>query len=237
MRAVSVFGDVVVCTPTVRPRAAIFEAARAEWRRYGVEPIARVQPDDWPLSNASQRRNADLVLHDALTARPDAGFILMAEDDVLLGPELDLWLPGLKLLGAPVSLFVHRWHLYPNEIRRLRGRPCPERIVRLRPLQAWWGAIAVLLPRPLAEATLAWRSERVAWDIHLRAFLLAHGIPLLAPVPNPVQHLGAPTSIGGNTGEGHSVTFGLPSDRSGISPPVGIDWCPYGDWDPDPRAS
>lgn len=234
----SVFDDVAVYIPSVRPRAAVLEATLAEWRRFGVEPTVQLQPDDWPLSGPSQRRNAERTLRRALDERPDATHILVSEDDILLAPELEVWIPALKQLHAPSTLYLTGLSLYPQSIRLAcrEGLAIPECIVRIRHIALWWGTLAMLLPRAIAEDSLRWKSQLHGWDIHLQDFFRRRAIPLYAATPNPVQHRGVPTSIPANSGAERSATFGRPSDRGGISPVPWIDWCPRGDWDPDPRA-
>jgi hypothetical protein len=112
----------------------------------------------------------------------------------------------------------------------------PERIVRLRELRNWWGSQAILLPRAIAEAVSRWESSYHGWDVHLKYFLLTEGVPLYVPVPNPVQHRHGPSVHKPGGPFPYSATFGRASDGGGISPPSGIDWCPQGYWEPDPRV-
>src|SRR6476619_7604274 len=102
----SAFDDIVVCLPTVRLRAAALAETLAQWRQFGVTPLVETQPDDWPLGGASHRRTTERLLRRALDARPDAAYVLFTEDDVDLSPDLPAWLPALKLLRAPVTLYV-----------------------------------------------------------------------------------------------------------------------------------
>jgi len=232
------FDDVVVCTPSVRSRADVLALTLAEWQRFGVEPLVHRQPDDWPLTDVSARRNAEATLRVALATAPAARYMLFAEDDILLAPELEQWMHALKTLQAPATLYLNgrlhyprRWH------RQFDGRqPAPEGILRVRLLAGWYGTLAVLLPRWVAEAVLCWSSDWYGWDIHLREFLRRHGLPLYAVNPNPVQHRGVPTTHRPDAGTERSSTFGLPDDRRGISPPTGINWLDYGGWDADPTV-
>jgi hypothetical protein len=233
----SVFDDIAVCIPTVRSRAEVLEETLAEWRRFDVTPLVQLQPDDWPQNGPSQRRNADCTLRRALDERPDASHVLFCEDDVLLAPELEVWIPALTYLGAPSTLFLSGWRNYPRSFSSGTAGAVPERLMRVRRMPVWWGTLAILLPRSIAEDVLRWESDLKGWDVHLGAFLRRHAVPLFAPVPNLVQHRGIVSSLHPEKRIERSATFGRPSDGGGISPPSAIKWCPYGDWDPDPRVS
>lgn len=206
------------------------------WRGFGVEPLIQLQPDEWLLGH-SQRRNCDHALERALVEHPAAAYILLSEDDIILAPELETWMPALKLLHAPATLYLNGLTHYPPDIqRRCRAkRTLPEGIIRVLRMGSWYGSLAILMPRAFVESLLRWSSELQGWDIHVQAFLLRNRIPLYAPVPNPVQHRGVPTTHRADAGWERSASYGLPSDGSGVSPAVGIDWPAIGGWDPTPQ--
>jgi hypothetical protein len=233
-----VFDAVVVVIPTVAQRADVLQAMLADWARFGVTPIVQLQPADWPLTGDSQRRNADIAIRRAVEERPDARYVLYCEDDILLGPQLELWMPALMNLHAPVTLFLTSHYYLPPALRHRMEKPwaVPERIVRVRGLRNWWGSQAVLMPRDFVDDLLRWESSYACWDIHFKEFLVRHGIPMYAPIPNPVQHRDIVTSIPTNVAIPRSPTYGRPSDGGGISPPPEPGWCPIGDWVPDPRV-
>jgi hypothetical protein len=230
----SVFDDVVVCIPTVASRASVLAETLEEWSRFGVEPLVQLQPDEWTVGHF-HRRNSDRTFERALTEYPGAEFILFSEDDILLSPDLEVWIPAL--LGAPVTLFLDGWEHYPRQVRRRcrAGRVAPEGIVRVHRPGIWHGSLAILLPRRIAQASLDWSSDLQGWDIHFQAFILRHRIPLYAPVPNLVQHRGVPTTHRPDAGGESSATFGLPADGAGISPAAGVDWLALGGWDASPN--
>ena len=232
----SVFDDIVVCIPTVRPRARVLAETLAEWRRFDVEPLVQLQPDEWPVGH-SQRRNCDDTLSRALREHPKARYILVSEDDILLAPELELWIPALKLLHSPATLYLNGLVHYPPDIQRhcRARRTVPECIVRVQRLGAWYGSLAILMARAIAESTLRWSSELQGWEIHFQTFMLRNRIPLYAAVPNPVQHRGVPTTHRQDAGWEPSASFGLRIDGSAVSPAAGIDWPAIGGWNPAPH--
>jgi hypothetical protein len=215
------FADVVVCLPSVRARAAALAETLAQWRRFGVTPLVELQPDDWPLGSSSQRRTAERALRRALDARPDAAYVLFTEDDVDLSPDLPTWLPALKQLNAPVTLYVTGHLHYPLRIQRqLRAHaPLEEGIVQIVAQHRWYGTLAVLLPRELVEDVLCWESGATGWDVQLQSFLTARHIRVSVTVPNLAQHRGLPTSASPGRGHERSLTFGQPHSGGGTSPP------------------
>jgi hypothetical protein len=220
---VNVFDDVVVCLPTVPSRAAVLAETLAQWARLGVTPLVETQPADWPLGGPSQRRNAERALRRALDERPDVSHVLFTEDDVDLAPDLPAWLPAMRWLDAPVTLFVPLLRHYPPAIRRQiqRGQPLTEGLVPNEHLDGWWGTQAVLLPRRLVEDVLCWESGRHGWDAHLQHYLETHGLTLYVTVPNLVQQRPVRTLMteSADGGQHRSQTFGLPSTGGAISPP------------------
>jgi hypothetical protein len=220
---VNAFRDIVVCLPSVPARAEVLAQTLAQWARFGVEPLVALQPVDWPLGGPSQRRTAERALRRALDERPDASHVLFTEDDVDLAPDLPNWLPAMRWLDAPVTLFVPTLRHYPPAIRRQiqRGWPLTEGLVPNEHLDGWWGTQAVLLPRQLVEAVLCWESGRYGWDAHLQYYLETHGLTLYVTVPNLVQQRAVRTLMTDNptAGQHRSQTFGRPSTGSAISPP------------------
>lgn len=233
------FEDVIVCTPTVAMRAPVFAQTLAAWHRFGVQPLVQMQPHDWPLSGESQRANADIAVQRAVEEYPDANYVLFAEDDLLLDPQLDIWMPALKALDLPVTLFLSGTHQHPRSYRRYAQNavPLPERIVQIRHLDRWWGSQAVLIPRWLCLELIAWPSDWVCWDIHFQKFLLDREIPLFAPIPNLVQQIAIPSSNPTAQIAPHSATYGRRGDGSGISFALPRNFTPRGDWQPDPRVT
>ncbi len=231
------FADIAICTPTVAQRAAVLALTLAEWRRFGVEPFVHVQPADWRMSTKSARRTGDETLRLVLAQRPEARFILYAEDDLLLSDDLPNWLHALKMLGAPATLYLSGKHHYPNPYRPADSRAAAiaEGVFEVQRFADWYGTLAVLLPRWLAVAVLGWPSPYHGWDTNLQEFLAAHGIPLYGVCPNPVQHRGAPTTHRPGAGWERSSTYRLASDRGGISPGEGVDWLASGGWHADPQ--
>lgn len=232
------FADVAVGIPTVRSRAEALAATVAEWRRFGVTPLVQLQPDDWPHTGESARRNGDALLARVLDECRDARYILYCEDDVLLSPELPYWIPACKHLNAPVTLVLDGERHYPSPLRsRLRSHnPLPERIFLVHKLHEWWGSQCVWLPREIAEQVRDWPSRFYCWDVHLQQFLLQHGVPLYSVFPNLAQHRDVVSSLHPDRHVLHSRSFGLAGDGSAISPPHDNNWCVYGAWHPDPRA-
>ncbi|RIK39625.1 MAG: hypothetical protein DCC58_14970 [Chloroflexi bacterium] len=237
MAGVSAFDAVAIGVYSVPGREQTLRETLGEWRQFGIEPLVQVQPADWPRTEKSAFVNAETMLRRLLDEYPQASHLIFSEDDVQVAPELEVWLPGLLWLGAPVTLFLVGWQHYPQQLQQAnRETVLPERIVRVRRMHWFWGSQALLLPRGLVEELLTWRSGRLGWDLHFAAYLRRHAIPLIAPVPNLVQHRGQVSTLHPDREEfPYSTTFGLPSDGSGISPPSDIDWCPCGDWEPDPR--
>lgn len=211
----SAFRDIVVCLPTVTNRAEVLAQTLAQWRRHDVAPLTQLQPADWPVGGASQRRNAEGALRRALDARPDASHVLYTEDDIDLAPDIADWLPDLCALDAPATFYVTGDIHYPRHIRGqlYARRPVSAGIIPLERLDRWYGTLAVLLPRELVEAVLCWESGELGWDTQLQRFLLAHRIPLYLTVPNLVQHRGVPTVASPAGGRERSVTFGAPIKR------------------------
>jgi hypothetical protein len=217
----SAFDDIVVCLPTVRLRAAALAETLAQWRQFGVTPLVETQPDDWPLGGASHRRTTERLLRRVLDERPDAAYVLFTEDDVDLSPTLPTWLPALKLLRAPVTLYVTGLLHYPMHIQRqLRAHaPLDEGVFQILAQRHWYGSLAVLLPRALAEDVLCWESGETGWDVQLQNFLTAQRIRVYVTVPNLAQHRGLPTTASPGRGHERSLTFGHPHSGGGTSPP------------------
>jgi hypothetical protein len=207
----SAFDDIVVCLPTVRLRAAVLAETLAQWARHGVTPLVEIQPDDWPVGGASQRRTAEVALRRALDTRPDATHVLYTEDDIDLASDIAGWLPALRALDAAATLYVTGDIHYPLAIRQqlFGGQPLDTGIYALERLERWYGTLAVLLPRDLAEAVLCWESGVHGWDLQLQHFLAAHALPLYVTVPNLVQHRGVPTVASPAGGHERSATFGV----------------------------
>jgi hypothetical protein len=205
----------------VRSRAGALAETLAQWRQFGVTPLVETQPDDWPLGGASQRRNAERALRRALDTRPHAAYVLFTEDDVDLSPALPTWLPALKLLRAPVTLYVTGHLHYSMHIQRqLRAHaPLEEGIFQIVAQHRWFGTLAVLLPRELVEDVLCWESGATGWDVQLQNFLTAQRIRVYVTVPNLAQHRGLPTSASPGRGHERSLTFGQPHTGGGTSPP------------------
>jgi ferredoxin len=147
----------------------------------------------------------------ALYKRPDATHVLYTEDDIDLASDIVDWLPALRALGAAATLYVTGDIHYPLVIRQqLFGRqPLDTGIVPLERLKRWYGTLAVLLPRDLAEAVLCWESGVHGWDLQLQHFLVAHALPLYVTVPNLVQHRGVPTVASPAGGHERSATYGM----------------------------
>jgi hypothetical protein len=206
--------------PTVAQRAGELALTLAQWARWGVTPLVVTQPEDWPLNQASQRRNAERALRAALDTRPAATHVLFCEDDVDLAPDVPTWLPALMRLDGPTTFFLVGNFYYPPHIQQqiAERAPLDECVVIVPRLHHWWGTQAVLLARELVEELLCWESGRTGWDIHLQHYLRAHDVPLYATVPNLAQQRDVRTVMSVLGSHHRSLTFGRPTNGAGTTP-------------------
>lgn len=206
------WANVVVVIPTVAGREAALSATLRQLERAGTGALVCHQPDDIPPSATAQRANAERAIAAGLQNRTEATHLLFVEDDIEISPMLEHRLPDLLVLDVPITLFTSARMFYPAWVKRAlsSGTPIAPCVVPVRSLSAWFGSQAVLLPRRVAEGVLDWQSDRYCWDIHLKAYLLEHKIPLHVVIPNLVQHQGIRSTVRSRGGI-RSVTFGWPT--------------------------
>src|SRR5690606_12127373 len=120
--------------------------------------------------------------------------VLLTEDDVDLHPDLPDVLP-MSMSCDVAALMVNGTRFYPPWVKDLltRGERLPRAVVPIEFQAAWCGTHAALMTRVVVEQVLAWKSDGVEWDIHLRNWTLHTGTKINALFPNPVQYRGVPS--------------------------------------------
>jgi len=190
---------VSVAIPSVAERAALCAETVAQWHALGYAPHVALTPARTPRSPHAQGLTARRALALALAAAPDVP-VVYCEDDVYLSSRLRDRLPDLALRGEAVALYLPGRSFYPAAIRAILdgGQTPPPCSAPIAGLARWFGAQAVLLPPDVARGLVAQAPHadplRAGVDIALRDWLIAHRRPLLAAIPNLVQHR-APRSV------------------------------------------
>jgi hypothetical protein len=195
---------VVVVLTTVPERALAAEETARQWVALGFEPVVVETPPDLPRGPLAHTLTAQQGLRQVL-----------GEDDIDLSPAIPACLPAMVASGEAVTLYLYGWSYYgaatARELRQAlaTGTPVPFRLERVRNQRHWHGSQAVLLPGDLARALLLADPRGRGLDITLRRVLEERGRPLLAAVPNLVQHRGLPSVCSPRFRPHRSRSFGL----------------------------
>jgi hypothetical protein len=191
-------------------RRSLESFRKSDW---GEEPIAFVQPEDWPLGQQSSSRNYKRALEHA--AADGCDFAVLLEDDVRVNRYLRHNLRSIPLLRRDqcdyLSLFLpdliaSPWQREETHLGYRLAKPLyagPDRIWTKFRL---WGAQGYVLSRRfIVEALKSWDSLKGGKDGRVLSICRQHHLPLWYSAPSLVQH--APLRSAHNTPPAYAADF------------------------------